>query len=277
VLRAGLIVLLTWSGLGGCGGSFSGNGPDGTGSNGGEAGASSSSSGASCTYDGETYEDGESFPDRDGCNNCHCDDGDVGCTLLGCLDPCEGFASDYAAALDEAKSCDPAAPDSCSELIAEGLVCGCDAFVNPANAEAIAAAQTAQQAYAEAQCGGDVLCGPCAPAVSAYCSAEGRCETTHDTGQGIACKVGGIVYPSGAGNIPDPVSCNTCECLDGQLACTEIGCPKPCPDGSDYGTQCAECGPTDACLVVEHGCLPVCMDSCVQGSCNDGLCRFFCG
>ena len=30
-----------------------------------------------------------------------------------------------------------------------------------------------------------------------------------------ACKVGGVVYAHGKGNIPDPVSCNIGFCLDG--------------------------------------------------------------
>lgn len=34
---------------------------------------------------------------------------------------------------------------------------------------------------------------------------------------GAGCKVGEEIYPDGAGSIPDPFSCNTCTCENGQL------------------------------------------------------------
>ena len=40
--------------------------------------------GAACEYEGETYEDGESFPAADDCNTCTCEDGNASCTELGC-------------------------------------------------------------------------------------------------------------------------------------------------------------------------------------------------
>lgn len=47
--------------------------------------------GQQCTYDGETYEPGESFPAGDGCNTCTCaEDGSVACTLIACPDVCGG-------------------------------------------------------------------------------------------------------------------------------------------------------------------------------------------
>jgi hypothetical protein len=85
------------------------------------------------------------------------------------------------------------------------------------------------------------------------------------------------VYPSGATGLPDPVSCNTCSCVDGQLACTKIACPTACPTGTAFSTQCAQCGPTDACEVVEHACLPTCVDTCTSGVCLDGVCKTVCG
>jgi hypothetical protein len=97
------------------------------------------------------------------------------------------------------------------------------------------------------------------------------------------CEVDGEVYPSGATGIGDPQSCNTCACEDGALACTKIGCPEPCPDGTAYGTSCAQCGPTDACEVVLHACLPTCDTSSECDSdpelwfCGDGVCRNACG
>lgn len=101
-------------------------------------------------------------------------------------------------------------------------------------------------------------------------------------GGGASCEVGGQVYASGTGGIDDPQSCNTCTCDDGTLACTEIGCPEPCADGTAYGTSCSQCGPTDACEVVRHACLPTCDTSsdCELGElwfCGDGVCRNVCG
>ena len=91
---------------------------------------------------------------------------------------------------------------------------------------------------------------------------------------GRSCKVADVTYLDGEGGIPDPTSCNTCSCVDGQLACTEIYCPSPCPAGQTLGQQCAACGPTDACLVVEHACFPSCQDGCgLQGTlCVNGVC-----
>ena len=38
----------------------------------------------SCQYNSKTYKSGEGFQDKDGCNNCSCDDGKVACTLMFC-------------------------------------------------------------------------------------------------------------------------------------------------------------------------------------------------
>jgi hypothetical protein len=99
------------------------------------------------------------------------------------------------------------------------------------------------------------------------------------SGGGTACKIGGVVYPNGTDGIQDPFSCNKCSCASGQLACTRIGCPIPCPVGTQASQQCAECGPVDNCNVVEHGCLPTCeAGNCSgAGSCIGGVCRMVCG
>jgi len=92
--------------------------------------------------------------------------------------------------------------------------------------------------------------------------------------------VGGIVYPSGSTNIPDPQSdCNSCSCDDGELGCTQKACTIDilCAPGTQFGMQCAECGPTDDCLVTEFACLPTCSDFCANGLCSDGICRQLCG
>lgn len=231
-----------------------------------------------CLHEGKVYQPFEAFPAGDGCNTCHClEDGVVSCTMIGCS-VCQDIESEYAQALEQAKSCDPHQPNHCSEVLVEGLVCGCEAFVNPERADAIAQVKALQKQYGAGQCGEGVACGACLPPLSARCSImEGRCEPVYEPGNGAGCKVSGVVYAGGSENIPDPVSCNTCQCLDGQLVCTEINCPVACPPDRVYATQCAQCGPADACEVVEHACLPVCTGSCESGACIDGVCRLLCG
>lgn len=239
-------------------------------------GGASSTNDAQCTYGDHTHDRGERFPADDGCNTCVCEaDGRTSCTLLAC-ETCDSVQARYAAAIEETKTCDPGQNDQCSKLITEGLACGCQTFVNAAKTEALAAALAAQQQYSDMSCGGGVVCGPCRTPTSAFCSSEGRCEPLFGDGE-VACKVNGVVYKSGTGGIADPVSCNHCECRDGQLSCTEIGCPVPCPPGTAYGTQCAQCGPTDRCEIVEHACLPTCSDTCEQGVCIDNICKTVCG
>jgi hypothetical protein len=229
-----------------------------------------------CAYGDRSYARGERFPADDGCNTCSCEaDGRVSCTLLGC-ETCDDVSSRYSAAMEAARECEPQQDGQCSELVTEGLACGCQTFVNPANADAIGAASTAQQRYVDMGCGQGIVCGPCRAPTSAFCSSQGRCEPLFEDGD-AACKVNGVVYKSGESGIADPVSCNDCQCEDGKLLCTEIGCPIACPSGTAYGTQCAQCGPTDACDIVEHGCLPACSDVCEQGFCIDGICRTTCG
>lgn len=230
-----------------------------------------------CVYGDRSYAHGDRFPADDGCNTCSCDvDGRVSCTLLGC-ETCDDVSSRYSAAMEAARECEPQQDGQCSELVTEGLACGCQTFVNLANADAIGTASTAQQRYVDMACGQGIVCGPCRAPTSAFCSSQGRCEPLFEDGD-AACKVAGVVYKSGESGIADPVSCNDCQCEDGALACTEIGCPIPCPSGTVYGTQCAQCGPTDACDIVEHACLPACSsDECEQGACIDGICRTTCG
>jgi Kunitz/Bovine pancreatic trypsin inhibitor domain len=99
---------------------------------------------------------------------------------------------------------------------------------------------------------------------------------------GAGCLVGGVAFPDGADGIDDPFSCNSCLCIDGTLACTEIACPEACPPNGKASTSCAACGPVDNCELVEHGCLLVCSDDdqCAgtgHALCLDGVCRDACG
>src|SRR3989338_5037262 len=39
----------------------------------------------SCTYNGQTYRNGEGFRSSDGCNSCSCQNGQIACTLMACV------------------------------------------------------------------------------------------------------------------------------------------------------------------------------------------------
>jgi hypothetical protein len=52
-----------------------------------------------------------------------------------------------------------------------------------------------------------------------------------------SCRVGDVVYPNGASEIPAGDGCNHCFCSNGQLGCTQIGCALPC--GGMRGNTCS--------------------------------------
>jgi hypothetical protein len=273
------------AGSGAEGGSQAGSagraGSSGKGGSGASAGTGSGgSAGGGCEWDGNFYAPGDTFPAGDGCNSCTCGgDGSVGCTLLFC-DQCSAIETEYAAAIDEARACDPAQSDVCShEGMWSALPCGCPTFLNPAEVEAIALAEQALDDYSAQSCGGTAFCAPCLTPTSAYCSAQGLCVDVFDTPAAASCEINATVYPSGTSAVPHPFSCNTCTCMDGQLTgCTEADCPVACPPDSVPSSQCAQCGPVDSCEVVEHACLPVCTGTtCQAGVCLDGVCKMVCG
>ena len=265
---------LTGPGDGNAGAAGTGNA--GTGNAGtGNAGASSGGApGSSCVYQGKSYPAGSSFPASDGCNACTCQSsGMVACTARACVNDCSAIGAAYASVVEKAKVCDPSRTGQCTAVALTNLPCGCTTPVNAENQEALAQL-AALEMQADAAC--SAVCSPCVPPGPGTCTPNGSCEEA-PLRASASCKVGGVVYPSGTSGIPDPTSCNKCSCEDGQLSCTEIGCPVPCPTGTRFGSQCAQCGPTDACEVVEHACLPTCTDSCTPGVCSDGLCRQICG
>ena len=184
---------------------------------------------------------------------------------------CAALSAEYGAAVDEVASCDPAS-DHCSQEITLGLECTCPTFVNGERTSAIDRIAEIRDSYVANGCSRPVLCGMCVAPDSGYCAADGRCRDLGENARG--CKVAGEIYADGESGVPDPTSCNTCTCQNGELSCTEINCPSPCPDGEALGTQCGVCGPTDACLVVEHGCFPTCTDDCdeMDAFCHQGLC-----
>jgi hypothetical protein len=101
------------------------------------------------------------------------------------------------------------------------------------------------------------------------------------TQEGRACLGPEYAYPSGDDTFPDPTSCNTCLCEDGSVtACTDIACDRPCPDGTEVGSDCGYCGPTSMiCDIPRIACLPSCEtgDDCAGGAtCQDDVCKILC-
>ena len=312
-----MVTLLGLSLLG-CGGKSSSSGDDGgSGSTAGTGAGGSGTKPRDCQLDGQTYKSGTSFKDSDGCNTCSCEDGELACTLLGCIagyctydgqtydvgekftpadgstcvcvanqtincmvgsgDECYGLGSSYQGLLERAKSCDPQAANECTQLVAGALRCGCETFVNP-NMYSRDAVAAVEKEFSANACGEGVTCGPCPPPPTrGYCTPSGQCADLQDFGGERACKVAGVIYPSGTAGIQDPFSCNQCVCENGELACDDAACPKPCPDNTKPGRGCAECGITDNCLVTEYDCMPICVETCVKGACIDGLCVSYCG
>lgn len=233
----------------------------------------------SCSYDGHTYAVGEKFSTADG-SVCVCASSDsIDCTVSS-GDECYGLGVSYQALLERAKTCDPqAAANECTLLVDSALTCGCATFVNP-NAFSKGAVAALQNEFAANGCGGKVQCPPgpsCGMLARGYCASNGQCADLQDFGDQRACKVAGVIYPSGTGGIQDPFSCNQCVCQDGMLACDDAACPKPCPENMKRGKGCAECGPADNCLILEYDCMPACVDTCAQGACVDGVCVSYCG
>lgn len=241
------------------GGPATGGGPQGSGATGsggwdghsggaigvgGSPAAGGAGGGASCEWADEIYAHGEAVPSGD-CNSCGCDDGAVWCTLIHCGPPLQCQAP------FEIGDCDAAIPVY---------------YHNPTT-------------------------GTCEPATYGGCGGNDNRFATFEECQmacgasdsrGISCEVNGVTYPDGSTNVPDPTSCNTCSCDDGQItSCTDIACPTACAEGTILSTECAQCGPTDACQSVRTACLPTCVEqaNCAESSgvCIDGACRDLCG
>jgi len=230
-----------------------------------------------CVHGGKTYLPGQTFDDE--CNTCTCGaDGTVLCTLGECPVQCSDVQTQYAEALKRAKACDPKLSiNQCTSTVSGAIGCGCPTPVNSANAKALDDLGRITDSAAPACL---TLCTPCVefPGVP-ICGVMGSCEVA-STGPGAAsCKVAGVVYAHGTSGIKNPFLCDApCSCDDGKLvACAKKVCPSEagCPNGSTPGTQCVQCGPTDACQVVETLCLQSCSDNapCMTGVCSDGYCR----
>ena len=123
------------------GGDDAGGGGSSSGGGAGESGGSSSTgggSGESCSYEGNTYEDGDGFPSADGCNACTCESGTVSCTVKDCEATACGGMAGMTCSDDEYCAYEPG--DLCGQADAQSVcrtrpvacdasfmpVCGCD-------------------------------------------------------------------------------------------------------------------------------------------------------
>lgn len=185
---------------------------------------------------------------------------------------CGQVVTFYEELVSEAKGCDPHSPNLCTLRVSDELGCGCETFVNPNHWDQ-SLAMAYQSHYSALACNATGNCGPCRSPLRGVCSVMNGCEDAFDPAPGRGCKVDGSVYADGASSLPDPTSCNTCTCRDGELSCTNLDCPEPCPKDTKLAKSCAQCGSRLDCDVVEHACQPTCSDTCSSGAtCVDGAC-----
>lgn len=125
-----------------------------------------------CIYAGVVYASGESFETE--CNTCTCNSGSIECTPGPCpIRPCAEISADYAAALAQAKRCDPKLSKvQCAVRVPSSLQCGCPTAFNY---ETPALNRLALE-WQRNECSTNVLCGACPSQLGAgYCDLSGAC------------------------------------------------------------------------------------------------------
>lgn len=206
-----------------------------------------------CRFGGQTYQDGESFVDD--CNQCACDRGSVSCTERVCLpEGCEveGSAYDDGATIDTGRACESC---TCEDGDVLCVSIGCNTCEFDGKEYEQGASVPTEDACISCTCdSGDIECAfvgcpdpECEDGAARApdgtevvvdgldCTCEaGRLDCTAPLG---SCVSRGVVYQEGA-SVPDPNSCNTCTCIDGEVTqCTEINCPTsqiaPCDPNRD--------------------------------------------
>ncbi len=220
----------------------------------------------SCQYDGQIYEDGESFDDD--CNACVCLDGQVSCTERAC-EPgaCSYEGNDYQDGESFQDACNDCECDdgvvSCTDV-----ACGCEqGGVSYDDGETLPAPRACESCVCD---NGDIAC------VSIGCSTcVDESGSERDEGEQWAGED----------------ACSTCTCGNGGIQCEFSGCPDPecegvgaaLPNGTqvelgDLVCECvdgeARCLEPGACevrgVLYENGSSVPDPNSCNQCSCVDG-------
>lgn len=212
-------------------------GPTVTGGNGGD-----------CTYDGQTYEAGETFPDTDGCNTCSCgEDGSVACTTKACLSGCE-----WNGAMHEPGDVFPAG-DGCN-------TCSCAEDGSVAcTKQACPMGQCSNEGYFHAPGESWLSNNQCA---ACFCDEVGQAICS-DNGPCTTCYYAGTLYTSGQ-TFPALDGCNDCTCDDGSIACTEIACA--CDPAQEWWRSYI--GDAQSCATIDFDCAPPTV--AFQNSCGCG-------
>lgn len=169
---------------------------------------------ASCTVDGVTHTHGSDFPSSDGCNTCHCTDGNAACTARACVTTCtyDGQTHPVGTSFPSTDGC-----NTCS--------CGADGTV---------ACTTRACVTSCTYDGATHPIGDHFPAVdgcnTCTCTASGAVTCTQ-TPCLTTCRYDGAHYEVGD-QFPAVDGCNTCTCMaDGSVSCTEMACAQTCEEG----------------------------------------------
>jgi hypothetical protein len=202
----------------GCGGGFPGDG---------------------CTYGGQFYKIGDSFPATDGCNSCTCEPGgSVACTLTDCVNTCTAAGG----------SCVALTPTAC----ANGVWGDASAYT----------------------CGGGLGVGCCLPptACANPCVTEGatKCEGAQLFG---CVKAGGCLEWLAASGCGPNQTCDSTgsTCIDVTSTCTadaQCGCGCFCLNGA-----CECTGALPSTCTADTDCGPACSGyRCTNGTCAQPVC-----
>lgn len=204
-----------------------------------------------CSYGGQSYAAGDTFPSTDGCNSCFCSaDGLVGCTLRACVDggPPGADAAGPVTCTYGGQTHAPGAvfpaTDGCNSChcfddgtVGCSLIACVDASLPTPDAQGQACAYGGKTYPPGARFPSTDGCNDC------FCSESGAVGCTKRAclpDAGGICSYGMASYQPGE-SFPSTDGCNTCQCLpDGSVACTEKAC-VPMDGGSapDAAGACA--------------------------------------